>query len=109
MSTPSPPEQLEDLGAQAAIDSALGERSGSACITCSFQIEDMVVLHMLRQRLPNVPVLFLETGYHFTETYAYRDRMTDAWKLNLVNVMPLQTVEQQENQLGILYRSDPTS
>ena len=45
-----------------------------ACLTCSFQAEDMIVLSFLRQRLPNVPVLFLETGYHFADTYWFRDR-----------------------------------
>ncbi len=109
MSSPSETTQLENLDAQAAIASSLNEHSGRACVTCSFQVEDMVVLHMLLQRLPEVPVLFLETGYHFAETYAYRDRMTAAWKLNLVNVMPSQTVERQESEMGVLYQTDPTA
>jgi len=29
----------------------------------------MIVLHLLRKRIPSIPVLFLETGYHFAETY----------------------------------------
>ena len=49
------------------------EQGGAACLTCSFQAEDMVVLHLVRERLPNIPVLFLETGYHFDEVYRYRD------------------------------------
>ena len=57
------------LYAGAVIDRVLAENSGAACITCSFQAEDMVVLHLLRQRLPRIPVLFLDTGYHFAETY----------------------------------------
>lgn len=80
---------------------------GSACITCSFQAEDMVVLHLLREHLPNVPVLFLETGYHFKEVYEYRDRMTRRYNLNLVNVMPLVTIADQETQFGLLYQSRP--
>jgi phosphoadenosine phosphosulfate reductase len=101
--------QFEDEGAVELIDRALAENAGSACITCSFQIEDMIVLHLLRERLPHVPVLFLDTGYHFAETYAYRDRMTQAWNLNLINVLPLQSVAEQEAELGILYRSDPAA
>jgi phosphoadenosine phosphosulfate reductase len=68
----------------------------------------MIVLDMLRQRLPRVPVLFLETGYHFAETYSYRDRMVSEWNLNLVNVMPKMTVPEQESAFGILNRTDPT-
>jgi phosphoadenosine phosphosulfate reductase len=80
---------------------------GEACVTCSFQAEDMVVLHLVRQQLPNVPVLFLETGYHFPEVYAYRDAMTERYGLNLVNVMPVETVEQQEAKFKMLYQSQP--
>jgi len=80
----------------------------SVCLTCSFQAEDVIVLHLLRQRLPQIPVLFLETGYHFRETYEFRDRMARDWNLNLVNVAPTTTVAQQEAELGILYRDDPT-
>ena len=66
------------------------------------------ILHLLRKRIPDVPVLFLETGYHFKEIYEYRDRMTKEWSLNLVNVLPARTVPEQEAALGILYRDDPT-
>jgi phosphoadenosine phosphosulfate reductase len=54
-----------------------------------------------------VLVLFLDTGYHFPQTYEYRDRLAKEWSLNFVNVLPVQTVAQQESALGILYRSDP--
>lgn len=77
-----------------------------ACVTCSFQAEDVVLLHMLRQIL-RVPVLFLDTGYHFPETLAYRDRLTAEWDLDLVNIVPPQTVAEQESQFGILHRSQP--
>ena len=56
------------------------------CITCSFQAEDMVVLHMLRRIRPDIPVLFLDTVHHFAQTYAYRDEMAARWQLNLVNL-----------------------
>lgn len=80
----------------------------NACITNSFQIEDMTVLHLLLQLAPTIPVLFLDTGYHFAETYAYRDRMVQQWKLNLITLAAQQTVSAQEAAFGSLYRSDPT-
>jgi phosphoadenosine phosphosulfate reductase len=79
----------------------------SVCLTCSFQAEDMVALHFVRELLPDVPVLFLETGYHFAEVYEYRDTMTARYGLNLVNVFPEHTVPEQEAQFGILYQSQP--
>ena len=78
-----------------------------ACLTCSFQAEDMIVLHLLRQFAPRIPVLFLETGYHFDATYEYRDKMAREWNLNLINLESELTVEKQEAQFGLLYRRDP--
>ena len=101
------PEEFETLSADAAIDRVLAEMSGLPCITCSFQAEDMIVLDLLRKRLPEIPVLFLDTGYHFAETYAYRDRMTKAWDLNLANLAAKQSVADQEAHFGILNRTDP--
>jgi phosphoadenosine phosphosulfate reductase len=103
-----PPETIENQDANTVVTTLLSQRgTAPLCLTCSFQAEDMVVLHLLRERLPHLPVLFLETGYHFSETYQFRDRITAEWGLNLVNVLPKETVQQQESQLGILYRDDP--
>jgi phosphoadenosine phosphosulfate reductase len=102
-------ELVESLPAEQARDAVLSANPvARACLTSSFQAEDMAVAHLLRKRLPDVPVLFLETGYHFAATYEYRDRMTKEWSLNLVNALPVQTVPEQESAFGILYRSDPT-
>jgi phosphoadenosine phosphosulfate reductase len=80
---------------------------GETCVTSSFQAEDMVVVHMVRQAIGNVPVIFLDTGYHFAETYVYRDRLAREWNLNLVNVLPSLTVAEQESQFGILNQTAP--
>jgi phosphoadenosine phosphosulfate reductase len=102
-------ERLESRTADELVSLVLDEESGQrACFTCSFQAEDVIVLHLLRKRLPDIPVLFLETGYHFAQTYEFRDELTRDWGLNLVNVLPKQTVPQQESALGILFREDPT-
>jgi phosphoadenosine phosphosulfate reductase len=107
MSVTLPAVELEALSVDALVDRMLAENSGAPCITCSFQAEDMIVVDLLRKRLPNIPVLFLDTGYHFSETYAYRDRMTKAWDLNLQNLAAKQSVADQEAQFGILNRTDP--
>jgi phosphoadenosine phosphosulfate reductase len=59
---------------------------GAPCVTSSFQAECVVLVHMLRELNPDIPVLFLDTVHHFSETYAYRDRLTEKWGLNLVNL-----------------------
>ena len=98
----------EALTAKALVEQVLREAAtGSVCLTSSFQTEDMVVIHMLRQHLADVPVIFLETGYHFAEVIAYRDRMAAEWGLNLINAMPLTTLVEHEAQFGLLHIVDP--
>jgi len=100
---------VESRTADEVLDVALAGRSAvAACLTCSFQAEDIVVLDLLRKRIPGIAVLFLETGYHFAATYEFRDQLARAWGLNLINVLPRQTVQQQESAFGILYREDPS-
>ena len=101
-------QQIDSLGTIELIERVLAEHDGSPCITCSFQAEDMIVVHMLRQRIPDIPVIFLDTGYHFRETYSYRDRIAKAWGLNVINAAPVQSVAEQEKQFGILNQTDPT-
>lgn len=80
---------------------------GEACLTCSFQAEDVLLLKLTQELLPNIPVLFLETGYHFADVYRYRDRLAADWKLNLINLEPATTLADHEAEHGLLHRSAP--
>ncbi len=65
-------EIVESFAPEQVLDTVLAAKGGArACLTSSFQAEDMAVLHLLRERIPDVPVLFLDTGYHFPQTYEY--------------------------------------
>ena len=79
----------------------------NACLTCSFQAEDVLLAKLAIEYAPRIPVLFLDTGYHFAETYAYRDRIAQEWNLNLINLLPEKTVAEQEAEHGLLYQSAP--
>ena len=83
-------------------------RGQPSCVTSSFQTECMVLVYLLTEQKPDIPVLFLDTGYHFAETYKYRDEMVYLYRLNLVNLMPKLTVAAQESQFGILNQTDPS-
>jgi phosphoadenosine phosphosulfate reductase len=62
------------------------DASAAPCVTASFQADCVVLVHMLREIRPAVPVLFLDTVHHFDATYAYRDELAARWGLNLVNL-----------------------
>ncbi|MDR3755017.1 MAG: phosphoadenylyl-sulfate reductase [Terracidiphilus sp.] len=77
------------------------------CLTCSFQAEDVLLAKLAIELDAKIPILFLDTGYHFPETYAYRDRIASEWRLNLINLLPARTVAEQEAEHGLLYQSAP--
>ena len=45
-----------------------------------------MLVHLLREVRPDIPVLFLDTFHHFRQTLAYRDALAERWNLNLVNL-----------------------
>jgi phosphoadenosine phosphosulfate reductase len=81
--------------------------AGDVCLTCSFQAEDVLLTKLALDYDRNLPILFLDTGYHFRETYEYRDRIARDWNLNLINLLPEKTVTEQEAEHGLLYQSAP--
>ena len=102
--------ESEAFSAEELVAKVVGRESEGKgiCLTSSFQTEDMVVLHMLRASLPRVPVIFLETGYHFPELIAYRDRIAREWDVNLINALPATTLEDHEREFGLLHIVEPT-
>jgi phosphoadenosine phosphosulfate reductase len=69
-------------------------------IASAFQAEGTCVIHMATRIRPDVPILFLETGYQFTETLAFRDRLVEALGLRVVNLRGEYTPERQAAELG---------
>lgn len=61
--------------------------AGDLAIVSSFGAESAVLLHLVAQVAPDVPVLFLDTGKHFAETIAYRDQLVA--QLGLTNLQIL--------------------
>jgi len=93
--------------ARALIREVFTEHGGAACVTSSFQTECMALVDLVIEQRPDIPVLFLDTGYHFPETYIYRDQMTDLLHLNLVNLAAKMPVAEQESRFGILNQTAP--
>lgn len=93
-----------------AVRSALAREingDGGVCLTCSFQAEDVLLTKLALESDASLPILFLDTGYHFRETIEYRDRIASEWQLNLINLQPEKTVAEQEAEQGLLYQSAP--
>jgi phosphoadenosine phosphosulfate reductase len=75
-------------------------------VACS--MADAVLPHIVSTQIENVDVLFLETGYHFAETHATRNEVARALPIRVVDVLPKQTVAEQDAQYGEkLWSRDP--
>ena len=67
---------------QDMLNTALRESMlGDVAVVSSFGAESAVLLHLVAEVDPSLPVLFLDTGKHFAETLAYRDTLVDALEL----------------------------
>jgi phosphoadenosine phosphosulfate reductase len=92
--------------AEQRISEAL-EVATAPVVTCSMQLGGLVLLDLVRRLDPDVRVVFVDTGYHFPETLAFRDRVAAEWDLNLTIASPELNVADHESQLGRLYNTDP--
>ncbi|MCF6359254.1 MAG: phosphoadenylyl-sulfate reductase [Cyclobacteriaceae bacterium] len=78
-------------------------------ITSSFQSHSLVLLHMLSRIDPRLPVIFINTGYHFPETIKFRDEIMNAFGMdNLIDLKSSMPKSMQMDAGGrLLFTSDP--
>lgn len=78
-------------------------------VATSFQSSGLVILHLLQQIRTGVPVLFLNTGFHFPETLSFAREIADLWSLNVVELRGTHESPEQQAQLygPDLFRRDP--
>jgi phosphoadenosine phosphosulfate reductase len=98
--------QLEGARAEDVVRWALAEFGDEVCVASSMQ--DAVLVHLASRIRPGIPVVFLDTGYHFAETVGTRDAVEAAYPIRLIDVTPVQTVAEQDAEHGPrLYERDP--
>ncbi|HEV7628338.1 MAG TPA: phosphoadenylyl-sulfate reductase, partial [Streptomyces sp.] len=98
--------ELEDAPALDVLRWATETFGRRFCVTSS--MEDAVVAHLASRVNPGVPVVFLDTGYHFPETIGTRDAVAAVMDVEVVTLTPSQTVAEQDAQYGPkLHDRDP--
>lgn len=90
--------ELEEASAQEIIRWAAETFGDRLCMTSS--MADALMVDLVSRVKPGIDVIFLDTGYHFAETIGTRDAVAQVYPINLVNVEPLRTVEEQDRDLG---------
>src|ERR1700726_3545208 len=91
-------EALADATAEEIVRWAADPFDDRLCLTSS--MTDAVIIHLAAAVQPGIDVIFLDTGYHFPETIGTRDAVTAVYPVNVINVTPSRTVEEQDAALG---------
>jgi phosphoadenosine phosphosulfate reductase len=95
--------RLERLGAAGRIRWALEFLPGTHVVSSSFGVQSAVMLHLLTRELPEIPVILVDTGYLFPETYGFVDELTERLGLNLKVYRSSLSPAWQEARLGRLW------
>lgn len=66
-----------------AVDEFCGPEGDTLALTTSFGIQSAVMLHMVTQAKPDLPIIWVDTGYLHKETYCFARQLTDRLGLNL--------------------------
>lgn len=88
------------MSAESRVSWALEHLPGQHILSSSFGAQSAVMLHLLTRQLPDIPVVLVDTGYLFPETYRFIDEMTDRLKLNLNVYSPMTSAAWQEARYG---------
>jgi phosphoadenosine phosphosulfate reductase len=99
-------EELEDAPAEEVLRWAVEEFGSTFVVAAS--MAEAVLVDMIARIRSDVPVVFIDTGYHFAETVGTRDAVGATYDIPLISVRPQLTVAGQDAVYGPrLYERDP--
>jgi phosphoadenosine phosphosulfate reductase len=98
---------LESKSATERMEWAIRNYRDQMVLTTSFGAQSAAFLHLATQQNPSLPILFIDTGYHFPETLLFAKELTKKLNLNVTTVRPLLTPQQLEEEHGRLWEMGP--
>lgn len=98
---PDFPADSETKGALEVLRWAYDTYGDKLVYACSFGIEGIVLIDLIAQVKPDAEIVFLDTHYHFKETYETIDKVKARYpKLNIRMQQPEMTIEEQAAKFG---------
>ena len=94
---------LERMNAEDRIAWALEHLPGSHALSSSFGAQAAVSLHLVASAAPEIPVILVDTGYLFPETYRFVDELVEQLDLNLKVYQPSMSPAWLEARYGKLW------
>ncbi len=94
---------LATRSAEQRVAWALENTAGTHALSSSFGAQAAVSLHLVTRQKPDAPVILIDTGYLFPETYRFVDELTERLRLNLKVYRPQIGAAWMEARLGRLW------
>ena len=94
---------LEHTSATDRIRWAYEQFESGLVLSTSFGVQSAVMLHLVNTLIPGIPVIFVDTGYLFPETYRFAEELSERLELNLKTYHPLKSAAHQEATHGKLW------
>jgi len=95
------------MTAEELLSRVYSEYGEKLCLTCSWQKQSSVLVHMVAELGLDVPVVELDTHLFFKETYETRDRLVERYGLELIRPHVLSVAEQHAQEGPNLWERDP--
>ncbi|WP_338754505.1 phosphoadenylyl-sulfate reductase [Bacillus sp. FJAT-52991] len=108
---PDIPSTSDTKGAKEVLQWAYDHYDDRLMYACSFGIEGIVLIDLISTIRPNASIVFLDTGYHFQETYDIIDKVKKRYPSLQIHLQkPTLTIEEQANKYGEdLWQHDPNT
>jgi phosphoadenosine phosphosulfate reductase len=94
---------LAKLGAEERVAWVLEHTPGEHVMSSSFGAQSAVSLHLVTRQKPDIPVVLIDTGYLFPETYRFVDELSERFALNLKVYRPRIGINWMEARYGRLW------
>jgi len=94
---------LAERSVQERVEWALSSLPGEHALSSSFGAQSAAILHLVSRQRPNIPVILIDTGYLFPETYRFADTLTEKLGLNLKVYRPSLGIAWMEARFGRLW------
>ena len=101
------PSDLESLSAEESLAWAYEQFRGRICLTCSWQQQSSVLVHMVCELGLEIPIVELDTQLFFRETYETRERLIQRYGIELIRPEVISVAEQHRQEGPNLWERDP--
>ena len=98
---------VEAMGAEEVLVWGHETFGNKLCLTCSWQKQSSALVHMVTELGLDIPIVELDTGLFFAETYATRERLVERYGLDLIRPEVITVAEQHKQEGPNLWETNP--